>query len=116
MRTTPTAVLIGFVLAIGSGCGGDDANPDAKASGGGSKTQPTGDVSTDKLAQVRARGTLVLFTDPAYPPQSFKVKGARRPADTKCAENQLTAAQMAGYDADTGKLVAKDLGVEPCFV
>ena len=23
---------------------------------------------------------------------------------------------MAGYDADTGKLVAKALGVEPCFV
>ena len=28
----------------------------------------------------------------------------------------MTANQMAGYDADTGKLVAKRLGVEPCFV
>jgi polar amino acid transport system substrate-binding protein len=44
------------------------------------------------------------------------VKGAKRPADTKCAANQLTAAEIAGYDADTGKLVAKGLGVEPCFV
>ena len=28
----------------------------------------------------------------------------------------MTANQMAGYDADTGKLVAKRLGVEACFV
>jgi polar amino acid transport system substrate-binding protein len=74
------------------------------------------DPSTDKLAQVLARGTLVLFTDPAYPPQSFAVKGAKRPANTKCAANQLTAPEIAGYDADTSKLVAKALGVEPCFV
>ena len=58
----------------------------------------------------------MLFTDPAYPPQSFVVKGAKRPAGTKCAANELTADEIAGYDADTGKLVAKALGVEPCFV
>ena len=28
----------------------------------------------------------------------------------------MTANQMGGYDADTGKLVAQRLGVEPCFV
>ena len=39
---------------------------------------PAGDPSSDKLAQVSARGTLILFTDPAYPPQSFAVKGAKR--------------------------------------
>jgi ABC-type amino acid transport substrate-binding protein len=116
-RTALTAVLFGFVLAVGSGCGDDEGNTGAdRAAAGGSKTQSSGDPSTDKLAQVRARGTLVLFTDPEYPPQSFKVKGAKRPADTKCAANELTAPQMAGYDADTGKLVAKSLGVEPCFV
>jgi len=75
-----------------------------------------GDPSTDKLAQILARGTLILSTDPAYPPQSYLVKSAKRLAHTKCAANQMTANQMAGYDADTGKLVAKRLGVEPCFV
>ena len=75
-----------------------------------------GDPSTDKLAQILARGTLILSTDPAYPPQSYAVKGAKRLATTKCAANQLTANQMGGYDADTGKLVAQRLGVEPCFV
>ena len=50
------------------------------------------DPTKDKLAQVQARGTLVLFTDPAYPPQSMKVEGATRAANTKCAPNQLTGA------------------------
>jgi ABC-type amino acid transport substrate-binding protein len=75
-----------------------------------------GDPSTDKLAQILARGTLILSTDPAYPPQSYRVKGVVRLAHTKCAANQLTGNQMAGYDVDTSKLVAQGLGVEPCFV
>lgn len=78
--------------------------------------RPSRHASTDKLAQVMARGTLILSTDPAYYPQSFLVKGAKPLARTKCAANQMTANQMAGYDADTGKLVAQRLGVEPCFV
>jgi len=96
------------LIAALAGCGGDSPQDTATAA--------KADPATDKLAQVKARGTLILFTDPAYPPQSFKVKGARRLAGTKCAANQLTAAEMAGYDADTGKLVARGLGVEPCFV
>jgi polar amino acid transport system substrate-binding protein len=81
-----------------------------------SSARPAGDPSTDKLAQILARGTLILSTDPAYPPQSYRVQGAKRLANTKCAANQMTANQMAGYDADTGKLVAQRLGVEACFV
>lgn len=100
-----------LVLAL-AGCGGDGET----AGSGASAAQPSGDPSTDKLAQVQARGKLVLFTDPAYPPQSFEVEDAERPASTKCAANELTATEVAGYDADTGKLVAKALGVEPCFV
>src|SRR4029077_6515306 len=85
----------------------------------GRSTAPAGsggDPSTDKLAQVLARGTLILSTDPAYAPQSYRVKTAKRLAQTKCAANQLTANQMAGYDADTSKLVARGRGVEACFV
>jgi polar amino acid transport system substrate-binding protein len=107
----PAVALIAAVLLLGaSGCG-DDTEPDRAA-----VAAEAADPSTDKLAQVQARGTLLLFTDPAYPPQSFKVKGANRPESTKCAANQLTAPEIAGYDADTGKLVAKAIGVEPCFV
>ena len=75
-----------------------------------------GDPTKDKLAQVLARGTLVLWTDPNYAPQSMAVKGATRLASTKCAPNQMTAPEMTGYDAETGKLVAAELGLEPCFV
>jgi polar amino acid transport system substrate-binding protein len=93
------------------GCGSEETQPAAEKT-----ATAAGDASTDKLAQVLGRGTLIQFTDPKYPPQSFTVKGATRPAETKCADNELTAAEVAGYDADTGKLVAKGLGVEPCFV
>jgi polar amino acid transport system substrate-binding protein len=103
-----TAAAVLALAAAGCGSGSSDGEPTAAARGA--------DPATDKLAQVQARGTLMLFTDPAYPPQSFAVEGARRPASTKCAANELTAEEMAGYDADTGKLVAKALGVEPCFV
>jgi polar amino acid transport system substrate-binding protein len=112
----PVAAL---ACAVATGCGssgsGSAAGEDATKAAT-STIQPSGDASTDKLAQVLARGTLVLFTDPKYPPQSFAVKGAKRPANTKCAANQLTAGEMKGYDADTGKAVAAKLGVEPCFV
>jgi polar amino acid transport system substrate-binding protein len=75
-----------------------------------------GDPTTDKLAAILARGTLVLSTDLAYAPQSSSVDGASRLADSRCAPNQLTAPEVEGYDADTGKLVAERMGVEACFV
>jgi polar amino acid transport system substrate-binding protein len=107
-----------LALAGATGCG---SSASGGAAGGDTATasaavQPSGDVSNDKLAQVLARGTLVLFTDPAYPPQSFAVKNAKRPSTTKCSANQLTAPEIKGYDADTGKAVAEKMGVEPCFV
>jgi polar amino acid transport system substrate-binding protein len=112
----------GLLIAAGAivlaGCGsGSSGGASGTPSGSETSTvQAAGDASTDKLAQVLGRGTLILFTDPAYPPQSFTVKGAKRPATTKCAANQLTANQISGYDAETSKLVAARLGVEPCFV
>ena len=110
-------VAVVSVLAL-AGCGssGSESAPATTEAGSTTAVQPTGSASTDKLAQVLARGTLVLFTDPKYPPQSYTVKGAKRVAGTRCAPNQLTANEIKGYDADTGKLVAKNLGVEPCFV
>jgi polar amino acid transport system substrate-binding protein len=103
---TAVAVSVAVLLLFAGAASGRTAGP----------THAAGDPSTDKLAQILARGTLILSTDPAYPPQSYLVKGAKRLAHTKCAANQMTANQMAGYDADTGKLVAERLGVEPCFV
>jgi polar amino acid transport system substrate-binding protein len=84
--------------------------------GGGSDSSTSGDPSTDKLEQIEARGTLVGYFEPDYPPQSIEVAAAQRPADTKCSENQLTGDEVTGYDNEVTKLVAERLGVEACFV
>lgn len=103
------AVVLSVALLAGCGSGSD---PGAEVE----TTGAAGDPATDKLAQVQARGTLVMFTDPQYPPQSMAVEDAGRRSDSRCAANQLTGPEVTGYDAETGKAVAAALGVEPCFV
>lgn len=83
----------------------------ASCGGGSSQTE-----SMDKLSEIQERGTLVVSTDPAYPPQSQLVEGAQRPADTKCASDQRTASELNGFDIDVAKEIANRLGVEVCFV
>lgn len=103
------SVLVLLIAGCSSGTGGGGSSPSASvaAAGGAAK---------DKLAQVLARGTLVGYAALDYAPQSYIVEGAKRPADTKCAANQLTAPEITGYDNETTKLVAQGLGVEACFV
>ena len=101
-------LAVALIVAACSGSAGSGS--------GAAAASPTLDPAKDKLAQVLARGTLVLMTDPDYAPQSMAVPGATRAANTKCESTQLTAPEMTGYDAETGKLVAAALGVEPCFV
>lgn len=72
--------------------------------------------SNDKLAQVMQRGTLIVATDAAYPPQSFVIEGAPRPTDTRCASDQYAASQIEGFDVGVAVEIAKRLGVEACFV
>jgi polar amino acid transport system substrate-binding protein len=88
----------------------------AACSGTGPTAVPTTDASKDKLAQVLARGTLVGYAELDYPPQSIRVEGAARANPTKCLPNELTSAEVTGFDIETTKLVAKALGVEACFV
>src|SRR5688500_5060567 len=104
------AAALGIALAGSAGCGDDDTARDAPAAGA-----QGADPATDKLAQVVARGTLVGYHEADYPPQSMEVDGAARPAGTKCAETELAANQVTGFDNETTKLVAKGLGVEACF-
>ena len=62
-----------------TGCG-------SSSDGGSTSTKADATSATkDKLAQVLARGTLVGYHEADYPPQSMDVKGAARPAGTKCA-------------------------------
>lgn len=78
--------------------------------GGGAST------AKDKLAEILARGTLIVSTDPAYPPQSQLVEGGARAANTKCASDQHTASELTGFDIDVSVAIAEKLGVEACFV
>ncbi|MEW5870333.1 MAG: transporter substrate-binding domain-containing protein [Chloroflexota bacterium] len=82
------------------------------ASCGAPATQP---AAQDKIGEITARGTLLISTDPAYPPQSELVENAKRPDNTKCASDQRTAAELRGFDIDVAVEIAKRLGVEACF-
>jgi polar amino acid transport system substrate-binding protein len=75
-----------------------------------------GGTADNKLEEILARGTLVISTDPAYPPQSQLVEGGTRAAETKCASDQHTASELTGFDIDVAVAIAEALGVEPCFV
>jgi polar amino acid transport system substrate-binding protein len=81
------------------------------ACGGQATTAPA-----NRLEQVQQRGTLIISTDPNYAPQSVLKAGGARTADTKCAEDQLTAGELEGFDIDVAVELGRRLGVETCFV
>lgn len=110
MNVRHLALLVALVVTAGACSSGGSPQ------GGTRPAQGTVDPSTDKLAQIRARGTLVGYFEPEFPPQSFAVDGATRPADTRCSEDQLTSSEVDGFDIRTTVLVADALGVEACFV
>jgi polar amino acid transport system substrate-binding protein len=70
----------------------------------------------DKLAEIVARGTLIIATDADYAPQSRLLKDVSLLEDTKCESTQYTANQFEGFDVAVAVEIARSLGVEPCFV
>ena len=70
----------------------------------------------DLLSTIQARGTLVVSTDPAYPPQSALKASPQRTAGTKCSSDEKTLGELEGFDIDVTAAIAKALGVEACFV
>ncbi len=73
-------------------------------------------TADNKLEEILARGTLIVSTDPAYPPQSELVEGGARAENTKCASDQHTSSELTGFDVDVAVAIAEKLGVEACFV
>jgi len=73
-------------------------------------------AADNKLEEILDRGTLIVSTDPAYPPQSELVEGGARAEDTKCASDQHTSSELTGFDVDVAVAIAEKLGVEACFV
>jgi polar amino acid transport system substrate-binding protein len=68
------------------------------------------------LAEIQARGTLVIATDENYTPQSQLIAGSHPLEDTKCEPTQYSANQFEGFDVDVAVELATHLGLEPCFV
>jgi len=72
-------------------------------------------AADDLLADIQARGYILVSTDPNYEPQSFLNTEGARPGDTVCPGDALTTAEMQGFDVDVAKAVGDALGVETCF-
>ena len=67
------------------------------------------------LDAIKQRGYILVSTDPNYMPQSGLNTEGKRPADTKCPSDALTAAELQGFDVDAAKAIGEGLGVETCF-
>lgn len=81
-----------------------------------SSTEIQTPAPTDMLAEIQARGTLVIATDADYRPQSHLIEGSSQQKGTKCEASQYSANQFEGFDVDLAVEIARQLGVEPCFV
>lgn len=78
------------------------------------ESQPS--TPDDKLAEIQARGTLLIATDANYAPQSQLIEGAAAREGTRCEATQYSTNQFEGFDVDVAVEIANRLGVEPCFV
>ncbi|GAB4505222.1 MAG: transporter substrate-binding domain-containing protein [Anaerolineales bacterium] len=74
-----------------------------------------GPQASNLLDAIKARGYIMVSTDPNYEPQSFLNTEGKRPTDTKCPSDALTTAEMQGFDVDVAKAIGDALGVETCF-
>lgn len=98
MKKFYTLFALALILSLGLvACGGG---------GGGDGTL---------LGEVKARGYLVVSTDPNYEPISFLDPDAERAEGTICPDEMLTHGEMKGFDVDVAKAVADELGLEVCF-
>jgi polar amino acid transport system substrate-binding protein len=70
---------------------------------------------TDLLGAIKERGYILAATDLNYAPVSATNPDGRRPGDTKCPVDAITAAEMIGFDVDVAKAIGDGLGVETCF-
>jgi len=72
-------------------------------------------AADNMLDAIKARGYVMVSTDPNYEPQSFLNTEGSRPDGTKCPSDALTTAEMQGFDVDVAKAIGDALGVETCF-
>ena len=98
-RSLTLASLVALVSLILAACGGAKELP----------------ASASLLDAIKARGYILVSTDPNYEPQSFLNTSGKRPSDTKCPADALTTAEMQGFDVDVAHKIGDAIGVETCF-
>jgi len=98
-RPLTLASLVALVSLILAACGGAKELP----------------ASASLLDAIKARGYILVSTDPNYEPQSFLNTSGKRPSDTKCPADALTTAEMQGFDVDVAHKIGDAIGVETCF-
>ncbi len=73
-------------------------------------------VQQDRLQEILSRGTLVVAVNTDLS-SDFKVNNETAPdPESKCSDLQYAENQVSGYDVEIGSQVAKDLGVDSCYV
>ena len=97
MKNLYKVLVLGIVAVLAlTACGGGGAQAD------------------DLLGAIKARGYILVSTDPNYEPQSFLNTEGKRPADSKCPSDALTTAEMQGFDVDAASAIGDALGGETC--
>ncbi len=76
----------------------------------GGKAEPK-----DALESIKQHGYILVSTDPNYAPQSSLNTEGKRPADTKCPSDALTAVELQGFDVEVAHAIGDALSVETCF-
>jgi len=73
-------------------------------------------VQQDRLQEILSRGTLVVAVNTDLS-SDFKVNNETvRDPESKCSDLQYAENQVSGYDVEIGSQVAKELGVDSCYV
>lgn len=125
------SLLVALLMVAGlvlTACGGETAaptQPPAPPTKAPEPTKPPAPTATpvpptptkvpDLLDAIKARGYILVSTDPNYAPQSVLKKDGKRISPTKCPGDVLTAGELEGFDIDVALELGKRLGVETCF-
>ena len=96
--TKPAALLLALLFLTGCSTGADAPSDDTGTESADSAPQT--EESADLLTEIQDRGELIIALEGTWSPWSFHD-----------ADGTLT-----GYDTEVGKLIARELGVEPVFV
>lgn len=73
-------------------------------------------LKIDRLGEILSRGTLVVALNPDDEPLVRDGNVSDRDSGSKCTDLQYTRDQVSGFYVDVASGIARDLGVDSCFV